>query len=370
MAGLAVRMPLRQRYLRLIADPQPCVSKRLLRHFLSALSVAYRAGIGVRNWAFDTSLRRRVDAGVPVVSVGNITAGGTGKTPLVAYLANWYASHGCNVAVLSRGYGKRLDSGLNDEGELLRRLAPDARQLQGKDRGELARRAVEDHGADLVILDDGFQHRRLARDLDIVLVDATNPFGYGAVLPRGLLREPPRSLERADAIILTRGDLVSSRQRFLLHQRLDELSRGRPVIDAVFEPQGFVSPGGQMLSCSRLRGERVAAFCGIGNPTAFFRTLRSVGIEPVWECGFPDHHAYTEGECQAVAEWARRKGAKVLITTDKDLVKLRPAWFGDLRLFSLRIGVRFVTGGKLFHALLRQLLPDRLIRVRPLSTAA
>ncbi len=370
MTASTVRMPLKQRYLRLISDPAPPVSKRIARRVLGALSLAYQAGVRVRNWAFDSALRATYRPAVPVLSVGNITAGGTGKTPLVAYFANWFLAHGYRVAVLSRGYGRRLASGLNDEGELLRRLAPAAEQLQGKDRCELARRAEQELGADVLILDDGFQHRRLARDLDLVLIDATNPFGYGATLPRGLLREPPSSLKRADAVILTRGDLVSSRQRFALHTRLREVSGGRPVIDAVFEPRSLVDVDGRRRPLNECAHHRVAAFCGIGNSSAFFRSLRTLGLEPVWEVGFPDHHAYTEAECRVLAETARRRGASLLLTTDKDLVKLSADWFDGIPLRAVRIAVRFVSGGRLLHALLRQLLPNRLLRVQPYRHAA
>jgi tetraacyldisaccharide 4'-kinase len=165
-----------------------------------------------RNRLFDWGWKRTHQADVPVVSVGNITTGGTGKTPLVAFLANWFQDQGQKPAILSRGY-RAVDGGPNDEKLVLDLLCPGIMHLQNPDRVASARHAVTAQQVQVLVLDDGFQHRRLARDLDLVLIDATCPWGYGAVLPRGLLREPRSGMKRADLAIITRADQVSEADR-------------------------------------------------------------------------------------------------------------------------------------------------------------
>src|SRR5262245_12493692 len=154
----------------------------------------------LRNWLYDRGWKRTHRAAVPVVSVGNLTVGGTGKTPCVEFVARWFRERDRRVAILSRGYGST--GGANDEAMVLEENLPDVPHLQGADRVALAAAAVEELESEVLVLDDGFQHRRLARDLDLVLVDATNPWGHGAVLPRGLLREPASGLRRAGAVLL------------------------------------------------------------------------------------------------------------------------------------------------------------------------
>ncbi|MBU6174878.1 MAG: tetraacyldisaccharide 4'-kinase, partial [Planctomycetes bacterium] len=160
-------------------------------------SQPYAAAVTLRNWAFDRGFKKTIGVEIPVVSVGNLTAGGTGKTPTVAFLAKWFRAQNKRVAILSRGYGAGSD-GRNDEAKELEITLPDVPHLQSPDRIASARIAVDELGMELLLLDDGFQHRRIGRDLDIVLLDAREPFGFGHLLPRGLLREPLRSLKRAD----------------------------------------------------------------------------------------------------------------------------------------------------------------------------
>jgi tetraacyldisaccharide 4'-kinase len=161
----------------------------LQRLGLRAVSVPYGLAVRVRNWLYDRGWKRVVRAAVPVVSVGNLTLGGTGKTPCVEYVARFYRRLDLRVAILSRGYGSR--AGRNDEALVLEENLPDVPHLQGPDRAALAAIGVEELESEILVLDDGFQHRRLARDLDLVLIDATEPWGYGYLFPRGLLREPP-----------------------------------------------------------------------------------------------------------------------------------------------------------------------------------
>ena len=179
----------------------------LARLGLTAASVPYGTAVRLRNRLYDAGWKARLRAAVPVVSVGNLTLGGTGKTPCVEYLARFYRDRDVRVAILSRGYGG--SGAANDEALVLEENLPDVPHLQGADRVALAGVAVEELEAELLILDDGFQHRRLARDLDVVLLDATDPFGQGRLLPRGLLREPASSLRRADAVLVSRCDQVA-----------------------------------------------------------------------------------------------------------------------------------------------------------------
>ncbi len=193
-------------FLRLVRGETHGALPSLARIGLGGIAGLYRIGVGARNLAFDRGWKASHRAEVPVVSVGNLTLGGTGKTPMVEWVARWYRARGVRVAILSRGYGD--SSGMNDEGRVLEENLPDVPHLQAPDRVDLASRAVEELESELLVLDDGFQHRRLARDLDIVLLDALDPFGLGRIFPRGLLREPIGSLRRAGVVVLSRADLV------------------------------------------------------------------------------------------------------------------------------------------------------------------
>jgi tetraacyldisaccharide 4'-kinase len=315
----------------------------LARLGLAAASAPYGLATWVRNRLYDRGWRAVHRAAVPVVSVGNLTLGGTGKTPCVEYLARFYRERDVRVAVLSRGY--KGGGGRNDEALVLEENLPDVPHLQGADRVALAATAVEELEAELVILDDGFQHRRLARDLDVVLLDATNPWGHGRLVPRGLLRESPRELRRADAVVLTRCDQVTGDELATLDRRARELAPGSPVVATTHEPVEWVRHDGSPLPVDALRGRPVAAFCGIGNPDAFRRTLRGLGCEPADFRTYPDHHAYTRADVESLRDWARRQpDGAALLTTQKDLVKLRVGRIGERDLLALRVGLRVRPG--------------------------
>jgi tetraacyldisaccharide 4'-kinase len=305
---------------------------------LSAASLAYGAGVRLRNQLFDAGWKRVHCAAVPVVSVGNLTLGGTGKTPCVEYLARFYREQDIRVAILSRGYGGT--GGPNDEALVLEDNLPDVPHLQGPHRVALAGIAVEELEAELLILDDGFQHRRLARDLDVVLLDATNPFGHGRLFPRGLLREPPSSLRRADAVLLTRCDQVPEQRLNDLVQSVRKLSPNRPVVRTTHAPVAWLQHERPDRPAGSPVGRPAAGFCGIGNPEAFRRTLGDVGVEPIEFRTFPDHHAYTRDDVESLQDLARRLPADAaLVTTQKDLVKLRVDRIGDRDLLALRVGL-------------------------------
>jgi tetraacyldisaccharide 4'-kinase len=308
----------------------------------------YGVGVAVRNRLFDRSWRAPTRVPVPVVSVGNLTLGGTGKTPCVEAVARFYRELGLQVAILSRGYGNT--AGRNDEAMVLEENLPDVPHLQGPNRAALARTAVEELESEVLILDDGFQHRRLARDLDIVLADATRPLRDEYLFPRGLLREPVGSLRRAGLVILTRTDQATpesvAAQRDWLRARFPAL----PVVNAVHAPIAFVSLN-ESRDLAELRGRPVAGFCGIGNPAAFRRTLADLGANVTDFRTYPDHHPYTREDVDHLQTWAARLPPDAIIaTTQKDFVKLRLPDLAGRPLGAVRIGMRFPDGEETLHA--------------------
>jgi tetraacyldisaccharide 4'-kinase len=317
-------------------------------------SVPYGWAVALRNLLYDRRWKRSHRAPVPVVSVGNLTAGGTGKTPCVEYVARHYRQRGRRVAILSRGYGST--AGPNDEALVLEENLPDVPHLQDADRAALAAVAVEELESEVLVLDDGFQHRRLARDLDVVLVDVTDPWGGGHLLPRGLLRESPRSLGRAGAIVLTRCDQATAEERDRVRARVVRLAPGVPVAETVHRPVELVNPGGA-APLERLRERPVAAFCGIGNPEAFRRTLLDLGAALGAFRKFPDHHAYTRADVEDLTAWAGRQATDcVVVTTQKDLVKLRLTRLGSRELWAVRICLHVEAGQDALDRQLEQVL--------------
>jgi tetraacyldisaccharide 4'-kinase len=345
-------------YLDLVSGRRRGLFAALLRSGLLLASLFYGLAVRLRNVAYAGGWVRTVRVAVGVFSVGNLTAGGTGKTPFVEYLAGFLRERGYLVAVLSRGYGG--DGGRNDEALLLEENLPDVPHLQGPDRAALAAVAVEELESEVLVLDDGFQHRRLARDLDIVLLDATCPWGFGHLLPRGLLREPPSSLRRAGAIVLTRCDQAAPAELEALRLRVARLAPGVPVAETVHEPLALVQGSGAGTSPEMLRGQPVAGLCGIGNPEAFRRTLVDLGARLVDFRVYPDHHRYTRQDVEELRDWARSlPGDAVVVTTQKDMVKLRLVELGGRPLYALRIGLAFRSGQNELEELLAGVLRRR-----------
>jgi tetraacyldisaccharide 4'-kinase len=280
----------------------------------------------------------RIDA--PVISVGNITAGGTGKTPLVARIARILASRGLRVCILTRGYGRSdpkarvvVSDGENiladaleggDEPRMLAEmLSGQAAVVSDRDRVAAARWARSNLDSELFILDDGFQHLRMWRDLNIVLIDALDPWGGNRLLPRGLLREPRRNLSRADCIVVSRAAQAAGIETLL--NEIKDLSGGRPVFISRVTNQRvrplkgmdeLEEDGSFKPSCP------VAAFCGTGNPQAFFVQLGQDGYDTRLTRAFPDHHRYSQADVDRLLREATATGAEALLTTAKDAVKL------------------------------------------------
>ncbi|MGL4550747.1 MAG: tetraacyldisaccharide 4'-kinase [Gemmataceae bacterium] len=323
----------------------------LARAGLWLLSLGYGVAVRLRNFAYSRGWLRVTHAAVPVVCVGNLSAGGTGKTPFVEYVAGFYRERGHLVAVLSRGYG--AEGGRNDEALVLEENLPDVPHLQGPDRVALAAAAVEECESEVLVLDDGFQHRRLARDLDVVLIDATAPFDH--LLPRGLRREPDSSLRRAHAIVLTRADQADTAPLRTWAQRL---APGKPVADAVHRPICLVNTSAEQ-ALDGLRHHPVAAFCGLGNPDAFRRTLADLGATVTAFRPYPDHHRYTGDDVSDLARWAEQQPRDAwLVTTQKDFVKLRVDTLGGRPLWALRVRMEIRAGKEGLDALLAGVFDD------------
>lgn len=325
----------------------------LARGALAAGSLGYRLGVGVRNRAFERGWKAIETVGAPVVSVGNLTLGGTGKTPMVEWVARWFRTRGARVAILSRGYGQA--EGLNDEGRVLEDNLPDVPHYQGTDRVRLARSAVEESLSEVLVLDDGFQHRRLARDLDLVLLDALDPFGGGRIFPRGLLREPVGSLRRAGVVVLSRADLIDNDQRQAIRREAER--RAGPIrwAEVRHAPTDLVDFRGVSEPLECLGGRKIGAFCGIGNPEAFRKTLERLGVNLVGFRSFPDHHPYARGDVADLGAWLRAIGADLTLTTQKDLVKVRISELGGIPLQALRIGLEVMEGGAILEESLKNL---------------
>ncbi len=356
------------------------LAARLLRAGLWAAQWPYRVGVASKNVSFDFRLREPFEVGVPVISVGNLTTGGTGKTPVVAFLANWFRDAGAQVGLLSRGYKSLIREGeapaepslvkdsstsarreprppdhANDEKLVLDQLCPGVPQWLNPDRILSAKRAVVD-GCNLLILDDAFQHRRVHRDLDIVLIDATNPWGYGHCLPRGLLREPIANIERADLVIVTRTDQVSADELTAIRTELVRHNQVGSVIEVSFRPNRLINSAGQTKPLAEVAGHRVFGFCGIGNPESFEQTLRQLGTEVVGFELFPDHHHFTSDDLARLAERAQSSNAELLLTTHKDLVKFQATELGERPLWAVQIGTDIVRGAPILEARLWSIL--------------
>jgi tetraacyldisaccharide 4'-kinase len=277
--------------------------------------LAYRPLIGLRNSLYDARLLKARSLPVPVVSIGNLAAGGTGKTPATLLLARIWRELGAKPVVLSRGY--KGDASGNEEA----RLMDDVPVVCDPDRLRGGLRAIADHAADAILLDDGFQHRRLARDRDVVLIDATDPWGGGAVLPLGRLRESRAALARAHLLLVTRADLVGDAVREAL---LAELARfAKPIVRAD-QGEATIAPlhGGAARPPGELGAPALLA-SGIGNPRAFELTAARAFGRPAAAYRFPDHHHFVLGDVSLVRAAAERLSARIVVTA-KDAVKLAP----------------------------------------------
>ncbi len=335
-----------------------------LLFLLAPFSLLYGRIISERNKRFDLGFVKPARLPCMVVSVGNLSVGGTGKTPMVIQLAIMLRDCGYRPVVLSRGYGGTSKNPVNvvsrgthllmnqteagDEPVLIAKSATGIPVLTGPRRALTGDWAIKNLNADILILDDGFQHRHLFRDIDIVLLTAANPFGNGNLLPGGPLREPSSALKRADIIIATGtyDDVTPPRQIVL------PAGVHAPVFTCYYQPRN-------LLHCARetafppelVKGKKICAFAGIGNPIAFEKTLAALGADVAVFIPFPDHHRYTEQDVGLIDEKARQCQAEMIVTTEKDKIRLEgfEAFFRDL--YTLRVEMEFLSGREDFERL-------------------
>ena len=334
----------------------------IARAALRVLEVPYTAAVRLRNFRYDSVRAEVIRVPVPVISVGNLTLGGTGKTPTVEWLARWFSQRNVRVGLVSRGYGVKQDGSkqghANDEALELAQKLPDVPHVLDPDRVRGARQAIEQFGCQLVLLDDGFQHRRIARDLDIVLVDALEPFGFGHVFPRGTLREPLAGWSRAQVIVLTRAELATDDQRASIRQQVRKYAPTAIWVEATHAPKWLQSPTGQQQPLERLAGKPIAAFCGIGNPAGFRHALVQCGYKLIAMREFADHFNYAAEHAAELARWADSLHVAAVVCTAKDLVKIGPLWSADKPLVALSGQLELLTGGKELETALA-ILADR-----------
>jgi len=314
------------RFLRIASGVDDSAFGVAARAALVPFSLGYGMAMAVRGGLYRAGVLGSARAQCPVVSVGNITVGGTGKTPMVAYLAGLLKREGLKPAVLMRGYRAVSPSGMGDEGLALRKVLPDVPVLCDRDRVSAATEAVSSHGANVLVLDDGFQHHRLARDLDVVTVDAVCPFGCGLLLPAGLLREPVSALGRANVIAVTRTDEVGEESVRETERRLKKAAPKATLARCVHKAVRVDFPQeGREGGVGELGSRKVAAFCGIGRPESFRRTVESLCGEVVMFREFPDHYLYDAEEIMALGREAKELGAELIASTEKDYARLGSA---------------------------------------------
>jgi tetraacyldisaccharide 4'-kinase len=306
-------------------------------------SLIYGAAVRVMLAGYASGLIRRKHLSVPVISVGNLTLGGVGKTPMVVYLARMLKARGFKPAILTRGYmpseNKQYES---DEAQILQHML-DVPVVVNPDRHKGGLEAIHRHNPNVIILDDGFQHWRLFRNLEIVLVDAGNPFGPGGLLPAGILREPVSSLKRADIIVLTKTDQADAEA---LKARLKAINPNAPVIETIHRPMGLQNIfTGNLVHLAKLE-QPVVAFCGIGHPASFEGTLKSLRTGCKQFVAFADHHPYSPEDMKRLKEACEAHRTHVLVTTQKDAVKLagfKDFWQG-YEIYSVNVEIEVAQG--------------------------
>jgi len=355
-------MSLEHLFLRTLAADRPLHLAPLAALF-TVLSWFYRLGHTAKLLAYRQGWMRSSRLGCPVISVGNLTLGGTGKTPMVEKIARLLKDGGRRPVILSRGYGGSSPRAVNvvsdgqrilqsaaeagDEPLLLAKKLGDVAVVTGPDRRQTGRYAIDHLAADVLILDDGYQHLKLSRDVNILLLDWRQPFGNRRLFPAGTLRDPIAESRRADLICFTRcppgaGDPPARA----------ELPPGVPVLHAAHRAKALLGfPGGAAEPPGALAGEKVAAFAGIAHPGDFLALLVGLGAEVVHFQAFPDHHRPSGKEIDDFAEVAREKGAKRIVVSEKDAVKLPPRGF-EPPLFALAIEIDIQEGDAEFHRLL------------------
>ena len=352
---------------------------RVLLACLKALSLVFAAVVGARYLLYRMGILRRFPLGVQVISIGNVTAGGTGKTPVTEIFARTLAAEGRKVAILSRGYrrkeapwwmrmfaqvvtpplvvsdGRRVlrDSAEGgDEPYMLASNLPGVAVVVDRDRVKAGRYAVKRLGCDTIILDDGFQYQKLKHSVEVVLVDATNPFGNGNMLPRGILREPARNLGRADIIFLTkcRGDVSAVREEIRRYNQTAE------IVECTHAPKSLKDVWSrEEFPLSWLEGKTVCTLSGIASPKGFENSLRRLGAKVVWCERYADHHRYDSSEVLYALNRTADMGADALVTTEKDAVRFPRFETVPVKCLYLRIAIEILSGAESFDQVINRI---------------
>jgi tetraacyldisaccharide 4'-kinase len=350
-----------------------------------ALSVPCSLLVRVHHRLYDLRIRKSVRVPCPTISIGNVTMGGVGKSPFVAWLTEYLIEQGRRPGLISRGYKSREQASqtelkkakddpnssdrfaryqiFNDEAREFVARFPSVPYFLGRDRVEVADALLRSRpDVDVVVLDDAFQHRKIARDLNVVLLDALNPFGGDRLPPSGFLREPTTALARADVILLNRADLVDVDARKAIRKRVLKLAPGALWGELAQRPRSIcrrVKPETQSERAvvqeitvdewqKRSAGSRVLAFCGLGAPAGFRKTLNALGLDPVAFLEFPDHCLYDRNDLKRLADAVKETNAGLLLTTMKDFVKFNGTEPLGVPLDALTIGVEFLEGREAF----------------------
>jgi len=371
--------------LEVILEERPGNRAAIVRTLLYGCSKIFQVAIKVRRFLYNVRILRDSTLGVQVIAIGNLTVGGTGKTPVVEKFARELRDQGRNVAILSRGYRSKprpfhqwllnkillrddttpprvvsdgksllLDSEMaGDEPYMLASNLKDVVVLVDKDRVKSGRYAIEKFGCDTLLLDDGFQYWKLrGRRQDIVLVDRQQPFGNERLLPRGTLREPPSHLARATTIFITKSDGNTEE----LRRRINQFNPTAGVIECIHHPLYLEDVfTGQRVGLELLKGRRAASFSGIAQPESFEQSLVKLGAELVYAKRFADHHRFTQQEVLNAINRSKKRQAEAIITTQKDAVRFPKIDRRDLPIYFMRVEIKILTGAKDFHDCVRQI---------------
>ncbi len=324
----------------------------LLRPLLIALSFLFFAGVQTRRLFYKIGVLRSVKLEKPVISVGNITWGGTGKTPFSEALLHRFLRDGQRPALLTRGYGK-------DEEKVIRQNLPGLDILSGKERLLNALRAQKDTDISLFLMDDGFQHLSIKRDADIVTINATDPVGNGFLIPAGILREPLNALKRADMVIITKSDLVSKERLSRIKEHIRHVSGDIDIFEAIHEPAFFYTASNERKPLDCLRQNRVCAISGLADNNSFSVTLSQLDVTVVSRLLYMDHHRYVSADMEKIADAVAKDNADAIVTTEKDWIKLKdiamPLALKEADILVLKIEVK-VKEDEVFYRRLSTLL--------------
>ena len=341
-------------YFRLLAEDQEVgIGAQVLKPIAEGISFFYGGGVSLAHKLYQKGILPRKRLPFPVISIGNLTWGGTGKTPLVEYFARRVIEQRKTPLVLSRGYGM-------DEIGQLRAHLPDARIGVGKERFQVARGMGQKERIDVAILDDGFQHWKMMRDFEIVTINALNPFGNGKLFPRGILREPREALRRAGGVVLTHVNLVEAEHLSKLRDQIRKLTPQSFLAESYLEPLFFYRARKRIrVSIQQLANRRVATFSAVGSPRSFQLLLKAVGIKPIRNFEFCDHHAFSQKELEEIRQVSEKGEVDDIITTEKDFYRTPEEITKILDPLVLAARLRISTG--------EEVLTDRIFKLLGVS---